>query len=119
MAGRLPAAAGHRAAVVDDNAGSDVSIAGSILCTLYLMCEYVHIGNIGTTAIVGSLLYGKKTFCYSTAIGDIETYDDSRLRRNFASVRCESQCKASVVGQSLRPKASVRCEGRKEVSCGR
>ena len=32
---------------------------------------------------------------------------------------CEGQCKAFVVGHSLRPTASVQCEGDKAVSCGR
>ena len=36
-----------------------------------------------------------------------------RLRRNFASVICEGQCKAFVVGHSLRPTALVQCEGDK------
>ena len=35
------------------------------------------------------------------AIEDLETFDDSRLRRNFASVICEGRCKASVVEHSL------------------
>lgn len=54
-----------------------------------------------------------------SAIGDFETFDDSLLWRNFASVVCECQCKASVVGQSLRPGEASRCEGGKSVSCGR
>ena len=53
------------------------------------------------------------------AIEDLETFDDSRLRRNFASVICEGRCKASVVEHSLRPTASVQCKGDKAVSCGR
>ena len=53
------------------------------------------------------------------AIEDLETFDYSRLRRNFASVICEGQCKAFVVEHSLRPTASVQCEGDKAVSCGR
>ena len=53
------------------------------------------------------------------AIGDFETFDDSRLRRNFASVVCEGQCKPSVVEHSLRATASVRCEGDNAVSFGR
>ena len=52
-------------------------------------------------------------------IGDFETFDDSRLRRNFASVVCECQCKPSVVEHSLRATTSVRCEGDNAVSCGR
>ena len=47
------------------------------------------------------------------AIEDLETFDYSRLRRNFASVICEGQCKAFVVGHSLRPTALVQCEGDK------
>ena len=41
------------------------------------------------------------------------------LRRNFASVVCEGRCKVFVVEHSLRPRASVQCEGAKAVSCGR
>ena len=53
------------------------------------------------------------------AIEDLETFDYSRLRRNFASVICEGRCKASVVEHSLRPTASVQCEDDKAVSFGR
>ena len=49
----------------------------------------------------------------------METYDNSRLRRNFPSVVCEGRCKASVVEHSLRPEAFVQCEGDNEVSGGR
>ena len=54
-----------------------------------------------------------------TAIGDFESFDDSRLRRNFAFVGCEGRCGAFVVGHSLRPEAFVLCEGDNAVSCGR
>ena len=50
------------------------------------------------------------------AIEDLETFDYSRLRRNFASVICEGQCKAFVVEHSLRPTASVQCGGQEAVS---
>ena len=49
----------------------------------------------------------------------METFDYSRLRRNSASVICKGQGKAFVVGHSLRPTASVQCEGDTAVSCGR
>ena len=52
-------------------------------------------------------------------IEDLDTFDYSRLRRNLASVVCEGQCKAFVVEHSLRPTASVQCEGDKAVSFGR
>ena len=53
-----------------------------------------------------------------TAIGDIDTIDDSRLRRKFWAYQREGQCQASVVEHSLRPRALVVCEVRKAVSCG-
>ena len=52
-------------------------------------------------------------------IGEFETFDYSRLRRNFASVVCGGQCKPSVVEHSLRAGPFVQCEGTKAVSCGR
>ena len=78
----------------------------------------------GLTPIGVTLPYIKTKECslsiYSNgAIEDLETFDHSRLRRNFASVICEGQCKAFVVGHSLRPTALVQCEGDKAVSCGR
>ena len=50
------------------------------------------------------------------AIEDLETFNYSRLRRNFASVICEGQCKAFVVEHSLRPTASMQCGGQEAVS---
>ena len=76
------------------------------------------------TAIGVSLPYLKTRERYRSiyrigAIGIFLTYKYSRLRLNFASVVCEGQCKAFVVKHSLRPTASVQCEGDKAVSCGR
>ena len=70
------------------------------------------------------LLYAKTRECLSsihsiTPIGENKTIDDSRLRRNFAFVVCECQCRPSVVEHSLRATASVQCEGTSAVSCGR
>lgn len=70
------------------------------------------------TAIGVSLPYLKTRERYRSiyrigAIGIFLTYKYSRLRRNFASVVCEGQCKAFVVKHSLRPTASVQCEGDK------
>ena len=81
------------------------------------MCGYL-------TAIGVSILYIKtRERCpsiYSVgSIWDLETFDNSRLRRNFLSVECEGRYKASVVGHSLRPGASVQCEGDNAVSFGR
>ena len=53
------------------------------------------------------------------AIEDLETFDYPRLRRNLASVVREGRCKAFVIEHSLRPTASVQCEGENAVSCGR
>ena len=117
--GRLPASACHRAAVVilrihrsnsEDSVGLHQSERQWLLD--------------GLTPIGVPLSYIKTTerslSIYSIgAIEDLETFDYSRLRRNFASVICEGQCKAFVVGHSLRPTASVQCEGDKAVSFGR
>lgn len=118
-AGRLPVAAGHRAAVVDigDDAGG-----GGVLRSLY-WCESHCIIVVGY--VVPLIPYQKTNYSAPylsvaiTSIGDNETFDYSRLRRNFASVICECQCKPSVVEHSLRATASVRCEGDNAVSCAR
>ena len=78
----------------------------------------------GLTPIEVPLPYIKTTersisiYCIG-ASEDLETFYYSRLRRNFASVVCEGQCKAFIVGHSLRPTASVQCKGDNAVSCGR
>ena len=115
-AGRLPAGAGHRAAVVilrihRDNSTDSVG---------YHQSEWRWPLD-GLTPIGVPLPYIKTTTerslsIYSIgAIEDLETFDYSRLRRNIESVICEGQCKAFVVGHSLRPTASVQCEGDKAV----
>lgn len=115
-AGRLPAAAGHRAAVSDCD---DSAIGSGNVRVFYLR---MYCSTIGDCAIAVHLLYRRIMHCCSTlpicytAIGDIETFDDSRLRRNFASVQCEGRCWPSVVEHSLRAEASSRCEGGKMVS---
>ena len=118
-AGRLPAGAGHRAAVVvlrihcgsyEDSVGCHQSERRWLLDGLTPIG--VHLPYIKTTE--------RSLSIYSIgAIEDLETFDYSRLRRNFASLICEGQCKAFVVGHSLRPTASVQCEGGTAVSCGR
>lgn len=96
-AGRLPAAAGHRAAVVfiDASAG-DTSGGSSNQQQCQRECSYLPIGVIAIyrdkSQYRHSTIYG----CYS-AIGSFETFDYSRLRRNFAFYQREGQCKASVV----------------------
>ena len=116
---RLPAAAGHRAAVVDiADSGGPRRFATlhqrSCLCECYppIGCHYPAILPYQRLQVPISIFS-------VTAIGDFETFDDSRLRRNFASVVCEGQCKPFVVEHSLRATAASRCEGRKVVSCGR
>ena len=118
-AGRLPAGAGHRAAVVvlRIHCGSYEDSVGCHQSERRWLLD-------GLTPIGVPLPYIKTTerslSIYSIgAIEDLETFDYSRLRRNFASVICEGQCKAFVVGHSLRPTASVQCEGDKAVSFGR
>ena len=117
--GRLPAGAGHRAAVVVLRIHCGNS-ADSIGC--HQSERRWVLGCL--TAIGVSIPYLKTRERYPSiysigAIEDLETFDYSRLRRNFASVICEGQCKAFVVGHSLRPTASVQCEGDKAVSFGR
>ena len=116
---RLPADAGHRAAAVVLRIHRDNS-ADSVGChqseRRWLLDSLTTIGvplpYIKTTE--------RNLSVYSIgAIEDLETFDYSSLRRNFASVIYEGRCKASVVEHSLRPTASVQCEGDKAVSCGR
>ena len=118
-AGRLPAGAGHRAAVVvlRIHCGSYEDSVGCHQSERRWLLD-------GLTPIGVPLPYIKTTerslSIYSIGdIEDLETFDYSRLRRNFASVVCEGQCKAFVVEHSLRPIASVQCEGDKAVSFGR
>ena len=119
-AGRPAAAAAHRAAGVD--------IGGSAGCCGggedgQLQCQHgcCH-PSIGGIGIYGDLRQWQcSAICIgSTAIGDLETFDDARLAAKF----CRSGMRRSVQGlrcpQSLRPEASVRCEGKeKAVSGGR
>ena len=106
-AGRLPAGAGHRAAVVVLRIHRGNS-ADSIGC--HQSERRWVLGCL--TAIGVSLPYIKTserhTFIFHiSAIEYLDTFDYSRLRRNLASVVCEGQCKAFVVEHSLRPTASV------------
>lgn len=116
---RLPAAAGHRAAVVEiADIGGPRGLVASCQRSCLRKC-YPPIGCRRSAIHLHQRLQLPIPILSVTAIGDIETFHDSRLRRNFASVECEGQCKASVVGHSLRPTTSVQCEGDKVVSCGR
>ena len=109
-AGRLPAGAGHRAAVVvlrihcgsyEDSVGCHQSERRWLLDGLTPIG--VHLPYIKTTE--------RSLSIYSIgAIEDLDNFDYSRLRRNLASVVREGQCKAFVVEHSLRPTASVQCE---------
>ena len=118
-AGQLAAAAAHCAA----GSNRDDSAAGG--CRLRAFCQRGCRCVVAAGVGVSLIPYQKTShllsyLCISvSAIGDFETFDDSRLRRNFASVVCGCRCKASVVGHSLRPGAALRCEGGKSVSCGR
>jgi hypothetical protein len=118
-AGRLPAGAGHCAAVVVLRIHRGNS-ADSVECH---QSERRWLLD-GLTPIGVPLPYIKTTernlSIYSIgAIEDLDNFDYSRLRRNLASVVREGQCKAFVVEHSLRPTASVQCEGDKAVSFGR
>ena len=78
-AGRLAAAAAHRAAGVYCDVLAGGSIAEDGYCVLFQVRRCNSIGVIGTAAIECSILYGDKTYCFYTAIGDFETFNDSRL----------------------------------------
>ena len=116
---RLPAAAGHRAAVIIKG---DV-VSGVVVVRVF--CQRVCHSPMRCCAIGGLIPYQMVERLVAalpigvTAIGDFESFDDSRLRRNFAFVGCEGRCGAFVVGHSLRPTASVQCEYGNVVSCGR
>ena len=77
------------------------------------------IGVIGTAAIECSILYGDKTYCFYTAIGDFETFNDSRLTAKFCVGGMRRSVQALRCPQSLRAGTFVQCEGNKAVSCGR
>ena len=119
-AGRLPAAAGHRAAGVDLDAGSIGGNGSYSVCVLYQESRCIAILSIGTYAIGDTLLYVKKASYSYTAIGDFETFDDSRLSAKFCVLPVRRSVQGLRCPQSLRPGPSVRCEGKeKAVSGGR
>ena len=96
-AGRLPAAAGHRAAVVDINVIDGSSDYGSLNQSQYhRMCCLLPIGGIAIYRDLRQVNCVLICGCY-TAIGENDTFDYSRLRRNSAFYQCEGQCRASVV----------------------
>ncbi len=76
-------------------------------CYSDLVVPPIHISVIA--------IWRNETLCNYTAIGGFETSFDSRLRRNFAAVQCEAQCRPFVVGHSLRAGAFVQCEENKAV----
>ena len=117
-AGRLPADAGHRAAVVDCDA-----IAGTGCYRCLDQSRYQRRCRILPTSVVAIYRdlsqYPMRSCCTPhSAIGDFETFDNSRLRRNFASYQLERQCRASVVHShyGLQRQCCGR-ESRKAVSC--
>ena len=118
--GRLAADAAHRAAGVDIDVIAGGSAASYVLCVISQGRGYISIGDNKTTAIVGSLLYVGKAYFSSIAIGDIETFDDSRLKAKFSVSGMRRSVQALRCPQSLRAGAFVQCEGNeKAVSGGR
>ena len=118
-AGRLPAGAGHLAAVVVLRIHRDNS-ADSVGC--HQSERRLLLDGLTPIGIPLPYIKTKERSLSIHSIGaieDLETFDYSRLRRNLASVVCEGRCKAFVVGHSLRPTASVQCKGDNAVSCGR
>ena len=116
---RLPAAAGHLAAVVDiaDSGGPRRFAALRQRPCLREYCPAIDCRH-PTIPLHQRLQLPLSLYCI-TAIGDFETFDDSRLRRNFASVVCECQCRASVVHSHYGLDRQCCGSGsRKAVSCG-
>lgn len=92
--------------VVDSGGGSDVS---AIYQGARLFARRTDVTSIRTYVAICNIQHCCSALYGVTAIGDIETFDYFRLRRNFASMPCESQCKPFVVEHSLRATASVQC----------
>ena len=116
--GRVTVAA-HRAAGVDCDVLAGGSIAEDGYCVLFQVRRCNSIGVIGTAAIECSILYGDKTYCFYTAIGDFETFNDSRLTAKFCVGGMRRSVQALRCPQSLRAGTFVQCEGNNAVSCGR
>ena len=99
-AGRLPAAAGHRAAVVILDALGGYGTMGVCANGCVLLCLYHCLCSISNSAIGVSLLYEKMPLvCYS-AIGDSETFDDSRLTAKMGVSGMRMSCKARSIEHS-------------------
>ena len=116
---RLPADASHRAAVVDiaDSGGPRMFAALRQRPCLRECCP--AIGCRHPTILLPQRLQLSISIYCITAIQDLKTNDDSRLRRNFVSVVCECQCKASVVHSHYGLNRQCCGSGsRKAVSCG-
>ena len=114
--GRLAAAAAHRAALRDVDVDTGAVDSGSCESERDQAHGCSPIRVIGIDAIGVSLLSGEKTYRLYNAIGDIETFDDSRLRRKFASCQCVAQCKASVVHSHYGPEHLCDAKGKKRSS---
>ena len=111
MAGQLPAAAGHRAAVLALNAIGDSGTMGvcAIVVSLLFLSVYILVIGIGDIGV--SLLYGKNLYLCSTAIGDSKTFNDSRLTAKFSVLPARRLVRALRCPQSLRAGTFVQCEG--------
>ncbi len=100
-ADRPAAAAAHRAALrdVDVDIGAVDNGSGVSRYDQARGCSPICV--TGISAIGVSLLYCDKTYRLYSAIGNFDSFDDSRLWRNFASCRCVAQCKALTIGHSF------------------
>ena len=118
-AGRPAAAAAHRAAVVvcSDIDGESIAVGGH--CLLYQVSVYISIGDIDTTAIESYSIYGVYLYLSTVAIGDFETFDDSRLTAKMGVSGMRMSCKARSIEHSTAPER-LCCGngGRKADSCG-
>ena len=116
-AGRLPAGAGHRAAVVDVDDSADRYSDGNQSQCQHGCCLI----SIGVHTIYEYLRQRRvRVICIGySAIGDFETFYYSRLTAKFSVSGVRRSVQGLRCPQSLRPETSVQCEGIKSVSCGR
>ena len=116
--GRLAAAAAHRAALRDIDADNISDDNGDNKSRCGQECRHFPESCILHIHISAITIYGNETKRLYSAIGDIDTVDDSRLRRDFASYLCEAQCKASVVRSHCGLGHLCGAKVIKAVSCG-
>ena len=116
---RLPAAAGHRAAVVDIADGGGPRVFAALLHQSCL-CECYPSIDCHRPAILPYQRLQLHISLYSvTAIGDFETIDYSRLMAKMGVSGMRMSCKALIIGHSFAPERLCCGKGgRKADSCG-